>query len=73
MLPSVRKAEQRIYEAGMNHEYAPIGGEAPFSKLSANLALGEGKLSCIFLSDAFKSLAYLDAALQVLTWYKTGT
>jgi hypothetical protein len=26
----------------MNHEYAPIGGEAAFSKLSANLALGEG-------------------------------
>lgn len=42
VLPSVRKAEHRIHEAQMNHEYAPIGGEAPFSKLSANLALGEG-------------------------------
>ena len=43
VLPSVRKAEHRIFEAAMNHEYAPIGGEAPFSKLSANLALGEGE------------------------------
>lgn len=42
VLPSVRKAEHRIIEAEMNHEYAPIVGEAPFSKLSANLAFGEG-------------------------------
>ena len=42
VLPSVRKAEHRIIEAEMNHEYAPIIGEAQFSKLSANLAFGEG-------------------------------
>lgn len=42
VLPSVRKAEHRIIEAEMNHEYAPIVGEAAFSKLSANLAFGEG-------------------------------
>ncbi len=44
VLPSVRKAEHRIIEAEMNHEYAPIIGEAQFSKLSANLAFGEGIL-----------------------------
>jgi aspartate aminotransferase len=42
VLPSVRKAEQTILTSGMNHEYAPIGGEAEFGRLSANLAFGEG-------------------------------
>jgi aspartate/tyrosine/aromatic aminotransferase len=45
----VRKAEHRIFEAEMNHEYAPIVGEAQFSKLSANLAFGEGT----FLGSSF--------------------
>jgi len=42
VLPSVKAAEKKIFEANLNHEYAPIGGEAIFSKLSANLAFGEG-------------------------------
>lgn len=42
VLPSVRKAEKTIIDAGMNKEYAPIGGDANFCKLSANLAFGEG-------------------------------
>ena len=34
----------------MNKEYAPIGGEADFGKLSANLAFGEGNS---IVSDLF--------------------
>ena len=41
VLPSVRKAERMIVDRGMNKEYAPIGGEAGFGKLSAELAFGE--------------------------------
>lgn len=40
VLPSVRKAEMKIAEAAMNHEYAPIGGEAAFGKCAAELAFG---------------------------------
>ena len=42
VLPSVRKAEEKILKSLMNKEYAPIGGEAEYGKLSANLAFGEG-------------------------------
>jgi len=42
VLPSVRAAEKNILNSLMNKEYAPIGGEADFGKLSANLAFGEG-------------------------------
>jgi len=45
VLPSVRKAEQKIFDAKLNHEYAPIGGEPLFGKLSADLALGEGEFN----------------------------
>ena len=45
VLPSVRKAEEKIVAANMNHEYAAIGGDAEYCKLSANLAFGEGMLS----------------------------
>ncbi len=42
VLPSVRAAEKNISAKGLNKEYAPIGGEAEFGKLTANLAFGEG-------------------------------
>lgn len=42
VLPSVRKAESNILSSLMNKEYAPIGGEANYGTLSANLAFGEG-------------------------------
>ena len=41
VLPSVRKAEERLASRHLDHEYAPISGQAEFGKLSANLALGE--------------------------------
>lgn len=43
VLPSVRAAEKALFEKNLNHEYAAIGGDAEFGKLSANLALGDGK------------------------------
>jgi len=42
VLPSVRKAEEKILSSLMNKEYAPIGGEASYGELSATLAFGEG-------------------------------
>ncbi len=42
VLPSVREAEKNILTSLMNKEYAPIGGEADYGKLTANLAFGEG-------------------------------
>lgn len=41
VLPSVRKAEKLIVDRGMNKEYAAIGGDASFGKLSAQLAFGD--------------------------------
>ncbi|CAG9566589.1 unnamed protein product [Danaus chrysippus] len=41
ILPSVRKAENIIHEKGLNHEYAPIGGEASYTSAVAELAFGE--------------------------------
>jgi aspartate aminotransferase len=44
ILPSVMKAEERIFNRKLDHEYAPISGQADFCKLSISLALGdEGK------------------------------
>lgn len=40
VLPSVRKAEENIYNKKMDHEYAPISGSAEFCKLAIGLALG---------------------------------
>ncbi len=42
VLPSVRKAEEIIFNKGLNHEYAAIGGDADYCKLSADLAFGDG-------------------------------
>merc|ERR1712012_399353 len=42
VLPSVKAAEQKILTSSLNKEYAPIGGEADFGKMSADLAFGEG-------------------------------
>ncbi|XP_059089086.1 aspartate aminotransferase, mitochondrial-like [Tigriopus californicus] len=42
VLPSVREAERIIAQKGLNKEYAPIGGEPEFGRLSANLAFGQG-------------------------------
>lgn len=41
VLPSVKKAEQRLMELNLDKEYAPISGLADFSKAAANLAFGE--------------------------------
>lgn len=35
------QAEENIHCQCMNHEYAPIGGEATFTKAVAKLAFGE--------------------------------
>merc|ERR1712018_1023942 len=42
VLPSVRKAEEKILTSLMNKEYAAIGGEPEYGRLSANLAFGDG-------------------------------
>ncbi|EFA75395.1 aspartate aminotransferase [Heterostelium album PN500] len=41
VLDCVKKADKKIFEAGVDHEYAPIAGVASFNQLSAQLALGE--------------------------------
>ncbi|KAJ8729207.1 hypothetical protein PYW08_000788 [Mythimna loreyi] len=41
ILPSVRKAEENLFNRHMNHEYAPIAGDATFTNAVAKLALGE--------------------------------
>lgn len=40
VLDCVRKAEKKILEGSMNHEYLPIAGLADFNKAAATLALG---------------------------------
>lgn len=42
VLPSVRTAEKAIFERQLNHEYAAIGGDAEYCKMSAELAFGAG-------------------------------
>lgn len=59
VLPSVRKAEQIVLEKAMNHEYAPIGGEAQYGKLSANLAFGEGNEHLLIFKHSFKTILSL--------------
>ncbi|XP_023950604.1 aspartate aminotransferase, mitochondrial [Bicyclus anynana] len=41
ILPSVQKAEEILFKKGLNHEYAPIGGEAAYTDAVAKLAFGE--------------------------------
>lgn len=41
VLPSVKKASQRLVEKSLDHEYSPIGGTAEFCKNSITLALGD--------------------------------
>lgn len=41
VLPSVREAEKRIFEARMDKEYLPISGIPEFTKAAANLAFGD--------------------------------
>lgn len=40
VLPSVRKAEEIVFKKCLNHEYAPIGGEAAYTEAVAKLAFG---------------------------------
>lgn len=42
VLPSVRKAEEKIRSKEMDKEYSPISGSPEFCKHSINLALGDG-------------------------------
>lgn len=44
ILPSVRKAEEVLFNANLNHEYAPISGEAEFTAAVAKLAFGENSI-----------------------------
>ncbi len=41
VLPSVIKAEEKISEMNLDHEYLPISGLAEFTAASAKLAFGE--------------------------------
>lgn len=41
VLPSIKKASQRLVEKSLDHEYSPIGGTAEFCKNSITLALGD--------------------------------
>ncbi|XP_049848150.1 uncharacterized protein LOC126311233 [Schistocerca gregaria] len=41
ILPVVKKAELKLMEIGLNHEYLPIEGNKRFSSLAANLILGD--------------------------------
>lgn len=41
VLPSVIKAEEKIAEKNLDHEYLPISGLAEFTAASAKLAFGE--------------------------------
>lgn len=54
LLQSVKKAEEALLARSENHEYAPIGGEAQFQKLTAELLFGadckplkEGRIASI--------------------------
>jgi len=40
ILPTVQQAEERLRAKNLDHEYAPIGGQAEFGKKSIELALG---------------------------------
>ncbi|KAG9510177.1 Aspartate aminotransferase, mitochondrial [Fragariocoptes setiger] len=40
VLPSVKVAEERIFKAGLDHEYLPITGNANFCQAAATLAFG---------------------------------
>lgn len=40
ILPSILTAEKKIFDRKMDHEYAPIGGQGDFCRLSILLALG---------------------------------
>ncbi|CAB4064808.1 GOT2 [Lepeophtheirus salmonis] len=53
ILPSVRKAEEKIFNANMNHEYSTIVGDATFNKLSAELAFGALRIGAAYLSKWF--------------------
>ncbi|KAF7287630.1 aspartate aminotransferase, mitochondrial-like [Rhynchophorus ferrugineus] len=41
LLPSVKKAENKLSNQKLDHEYAPIAGFAEFSKLAAELVFGK--------------------------------
>ncbi|XP_073942151.1 glutamate oxaloacetate transaminase 2 [Choristoneura fumiferana] len=41
VLPSVRKAEEILHSRHLNHEYAPISGEAAYTEAVAKLAFGD--------------------------------
>lgn len=40
VLPSVAEAQRRVLDAGLDNEYAPIGGDPAFVKLALELAYG---------------------------------
>jgi aspartate/tyrosine/aromatic aminotransferase len=42
VLPSVRKAEQFLWEKGLNKEYLPIDGDPEFNRLALQLVYGQG-------------------------------
>jgi aspartate aminotransferase len=57
VLPSVRKAEKLIADAKMDHEYTSIDGAAEFTKLTAELAFGDGKADHIYFLHSILTAA----------------
>lgn len=41
ILPSVKQAEKILFDANMDHEYAPIGGQSEYCQAVIQLALGD--------------------------------
>ncbi|OWR51763.1 aspartate aminotransferase [Danaus plexippus plexippus] len=65
ILPSVRKAESIIHGKGLNHEYAPIGGEAAYTSAVAELAFGECSQVIQNKSNAFNNTLSGTGALRL--------
>jgi len=58
VLPSVRKAEEAIRAKNMNKEYTTIDGDAAYTKLTAELAFGEGnKITAEGRNATFQTLS----------------
>ncbi|KAF2071810.1 hypothetical protein CYY_006871 [Polysphondylium violaceum] len=76
VLESVRKADKKIFEANVDHEYAPIAGVATFNQLSAVLAFGEDsqhiKEKRIVTVQAISGTGALRIAAQFLARFMPG-
>jgi len=74
ILPSVAEAEKRVQAKNFNYEYAPIGGQPQFGKLSAELAFGsdsavlQEKRNCTIQSISGTGALRLAAAFINAFW-----